>query len=389
MMPQAQPANQRGNPMKAPQVRWSRWKSHSHVAVWLAAVVAAILFFAYGAHTGGMPGYVEIVEHPVASLELGRLVSVEAAVGDRVVAGQPLARFDSAVIDSEVGAAEAVHAEMETSVPAPDQMALQWERQFAAAMAAAAAAVDDQRVRQAQEEAELEVVSRELARLEPLLESRLVDAGSVAAVRARHAALSRSVAMYPETIAGLRRRMEETRRQYGEATGAIRIPGRPGTGTNLQAVAQAMTLAGLRARRQEYVLRSPAAGIVSQVMFRPGDAVAAGTPVIVVIETPSTRVIGFIPEINAREAKARQAVSVERMYGLGTSYPATVTSLEPAIRGLPGQVNPVPGRVMRGRRIYCELTGPTDLLPGETVQIRLRSPFWAPLEKVWGWTVNP
>lgn len=377
-----------GAPARSARVRWSRWKAHSHVAVWMAAAAAGVLFFVYGAHTGGIPGYVEIVEHPVASLELGRLQSVEVAAGGRVQAGQILARLDASVIDAEVGAAQATYAELQGSVPGMEQVTLQWERQFAGAMSAAAVALDEQRMRQAQDEAEMEVVTRELKRLEPLLERRLVDAATVGAVRARHAALSRSVALYPAALEGLRNRVEETRRQYDDAKAALRLPGRPGPGTNLQAVAQAMTLAGLEARRREYVLRSPSAGTVSQVMFRPGDVIAAGVPVLVVIETPSTRVVGFIPEMNAREAMPGHAVWVERMYGMGRSYPAAVSSMEPAIRGLPGQVNPVPGRVMRGRRIFCELAGPTDLLPGETVQIRLRSPLWAPVLRAIGARVD-
>ncbi len=368
-----------GKPGRHPRVVWSRLKGYSHLLIWLAAAVAAAFLFIYGAGTGGMPGYVEIVEHPVASTEVGRVVGVDVDVGARVTAGQVVARFDTAVIDAELGAERAVYEEMQGTVPGPAQVALQWKRQFAAALSVAHVALDDQRRQQSEDQAELDVLSKELERVEPLLAKGLMDAERVSGTRARHAALTRAVAMYPQTIANLQERLDETRRQYQEA-GEVVGGGKDGAvnATNLQAVAVGQRVAGLTARRREYVLRSPSAGVVSQVMFRPGDVVMAGTPIVIIVEQPSMRVVGFMPEITAHDVKMGDRVRVERMYEVGVSCDAKVTALEPAVRGLPGQVNPVPGRVMRGRRIYCTFSESTDLLPGETVQIILNAPFWTP-----------
>jgi multidrug resistance efflux pump len=369
-----------GNPHRHPRVLWSRLKAHSHVFVWMAAVVAAVFLFIYSAGTGGMPGYVEIVEHPIASTEVGRVLSIDVAVGDRVLAGQAVAHFDASMIDAELGAESALYEEIRGTVPSPEQTALQLQRQFAAAQGSASATLDEQRLRQTQDQAELEVLTKELERIEPLLAKGLIDASTVSGTRARQAALSKATAMYPQAIASLQQRMEETKRQHQEALDALRgAKGGSGGGTNYQALAQQQRVAGLAARRRECVLCSPSDGVVAQVMFRAGDVVMAGTPVAIVVEQPSARVIGFIPEMNAREAYPGQMVRVERMYGVGVSYGAQVTAMEPAVRGLPGQVNPIPGRVMRGRRVYCHLKEPTDLLPGETVQIRLTTPFWAPV----------
>ncbi len=369
------PSGSKLAPEHHPRVRWSRWKAHSHVAVWIAAILAALAFFLYGAHTGGVQGYVEIVEHPIASVELARLQSIDASVGDHVAAGQVLAHMDASALDAEIAAAQALCAEMEATVPAPEQVALQWERQFTASVADAAAALDAQLQQQAQDQAELDVITEDLKRLQPLLENNLVDATIVNTLRARHAVLNRAVTMHPKNVTDRQARLMEAQRHYSSAASALNDTARYPDGTNHQAVAQAMTLASLQARRREYVLRSPSEGIVSQVMFRPGDVVAAGLPALVVIEQPSRRVIGFLPELNARDAHIGQNVQIARMYGYGTSYRATLSAMEPAVRGLPGQVNPVPGRIMRGRRIYCNLSEETDLLPGETVQLRFRTSF--------------
>jgi HlyD family secretion protein len=369
----------RGEGRCHPRVVWSRMKASSHILIWMAAAVVAVFLFVYGAGTGGMPGYVEIVEHPVASTEVGRVVGVDVEVGDRVVAGQVVARFDTAVIDAELGAERAMYEEMRDTVPGPAQVALQWQRQFAGALSVATGALDEQCRRQSEDQAELDVLAKELARVEPLVAKGLMDAERVSGTRARHAALSKAVAMHPQAIANLQQRLEETRRQNQEALETLK-GGRSGvsTGTNLQAVALAQRVAGLAARQRECVLRSPANGVISQIMFRPGDVVMAGTPVVIIVEQPSSRVIGFMPEITAHDAKTGDFVRVERMYEVGVSYGAKVSALEPAVRGLPGQVNPVPGRVMRGRRVYCTFDESTDFLPGETVQIILNVPFWAP-----------
>jgi hypothetical protein len=102
-------------------------------------------------------------------------------------------------------------------------------------------------------------------------------------------------------------------------------------------------------------------------------------PVITLVEQQARRAIGFLPEMSAHDLRLGDAVTVERTYGLGRVFAARVESLEPAVRGLPGQVNPLPGRTLRGRRVVFELTEGTDLLPGETVQIRTITPLWSAL----------
>jgi HlyD family secretion protein len=369
------------NPLGHPRVQWSRWKTRWPLLVWLVAAVAGLFMFLYGAHTGGMAGYVEIVEHPVASLELGRLSTVDVVVGQAVKAGDVVARLDATQIDAEMAAESALREEALVTLPASEQTALQLDRQFAAALASAQTALEEQRLRASQDQAELGVLDRELTRMNELLEKRMIDASAVGVLRARHAALTQAVALYPKSLREMDQRVEETRQQQQAAREALKTAGRTAGGgsTNFVAEVQAHRVAALQARRRECVLTAPAPGIVAQAMFRPGDVVMAGVPILTVVENQARRVIGFVPEISAREAWVGQVVQVERMYGLGRSFPARVSSLEPAVRGLPGQVNPVPGRTMRGRRVICDLDGENDLLPGETVQLRTVWPFWQPL----------
>lgn len=368
-------------PQGHPRVRWSRWKAHWPLLVWLGATVAALALFIYGARTGGMVGYVEIVEHPIASLELGRLVAVDVVVGQAVKAGDVVARLETAQIDAELAAEEVLRQEARVTLPIPEQSALQVERQFASALASSQTTLDGLRLQEAQDKAELGVLEGELTRMNELLAKRLIDASTVGQLRTRQAVLAKAMALYPTSIREQEQRVEETRRQQEAALAALRATARSGSGgsRNFLVEVQAQRVAALEARRRECVLKAPEAGIVGQIMFRPGDVVMAGLPILTIVENQARRVIGFVPEISARDSQVGQAMRVERMYGFGESFAARVTSLEPAVRGLPGQINPVPGRTMRGRRIVCDLDGPTDLLPGETVQLRTLFPFWQPL----------
>jgi HlyD family secretion protein len=362
-------------------VVWSRLSIRWPFLVWLAAAIGAAFMFFYGAHTGGMMGFVEIIEHPIAAVEIGRVADLKVQVGQPVRAGELVARLDTSAVDAEIAAEDALKAEAAVSVPSQDQVALQLERQFGVALATAQAALDDQRIRQAQDAAEAKVLKAELDRLEGLLQQRLIEASVAAQLRARQAALVDALALYETTLPRLEARVAEVLRQQEEARTALR-PAAGGAGTNFLVRAQDERMRSLTARRDQCLLTAPVDGVIGQLHYRPGDVVPAGLPVVTLVESHPANVIALIPEINAREFREGQPVRVERTYGLGQTYPGSIVTLEPAVRGLPGQVTPMPGRVIRGRRAVCRLDGPHDLLPGETVEVRVSLPFWDP---VLGW----
>jgi HlyD family secretion protein len=364
-------------------VWWSRIKVGWPVLVWALAVAGALVFFFYGAKTGGSVGMVEIADHPIAPLEMGRLASLDVVAGQSVCTGDVLARMETRVLDAEIAAEQAIREQAQRTVPVYELDSLQMGRQFSAALAATDAALAEQRIRQAEVEAELGVISNELSRLEDLLEQRLIDASSVALVRARYATLRRAAELYPVAIRRLTDRLGDTRVQQQAASGAVEAAlgsaGGLAAQTNFEAEAAAHRIQALTARREACILRAPADGVVAQVNCQPGEVVAAGVPILRVVERKARRVIGFLPEVNARDLQLGQRLHVSRTYALSQSYAARLTVLEPAIRALPGTLNPIPQRTMRGRRIIVELTEANDLLPGETVEIRVVEPLWSPL----------
>jgi HlyD family secretion protein len=323
---------------------------------------------------------VEIVDHSLATLEYGTLTSVHVRIGDVVRPGDLLVEMDTSVLDAEIAVEKALQDEARATLAAQYETALQMDRQFAAAQATATAALDEQRIRAAQESGELKVLGEELKRLENLLARRLIDAAAVNDVRARSAALQQSAGLYPEAIRRLETRVAEVGVQQGAllaATGG----GTNGGPRNYQIEVSQHRIDALQARRAACTLRAPAPAAVSEILQRPGETLAPGVPVITLVEQKARRVIGFLPEMSAHDMRLGDDVTVERTYGLSRLFRARVESLEPAVRGLPGQVNPLPGRTLRGRRVIFELMEDTDLLPGETVQIRTITPLWSLLSR--------
>jgi multidrug resistance efflux pump len=221
----------------------------------------------------------------------------------------------------------------------------------------------------------LEVLSQEVTRLEDLLAQRLVDAQTLARIRAQHAAVAQAVQLHPAAIAALQAQLEEavgqhqSLRQWLEGLGA-------GTNTGFSAAPpEAERLGLLELRRRRYTLRAGAAGCVSRVLHQPGDVVSAGQPIVRLVVRGSHRVIGFLPETNARDLTLGMEVFITKRRGGGHSIPATVTALGPEILGLPGRISPIPGQTVRGRRVVFTPGTQIDLLPGEAVSVRVVVPW--------------
>ncbi len=61
-----------------PAVWWSRMRFRWPFLIWVAAIALAIFFYSHGGQFGSLTGVVAVVREDVASLEPGRLVSLNA-----------------------------------------------------------------------------------------------------------------------------------------------------------------------------------------------------------------------------------------------------------------------------------------------------------------------
>ncbi|WP_028079269.1 HlyD family secretion protein [Solimonas soli] len=230
-------------------------------------VVAAMLLSACGRAPPAYQGYVEGEFVYVASSQAGRLEALAVRRGDSVQAGAPLFRLEATLEAAarqqaarQFGAAQAQLADLQTGKRAPEVAVVR--AQLAQALAAARNAAEQLRRDQA-----------------------LIDTGAVA-----RAQLDASRAQADSAAA----RVDELRRQ-------LEVAGLPGREQQLaaaaaQAEAARAALAQADWRLAEKTLAAPDAGRVYDTLYRKGEWVAAGSPVVRLLPPGNIKLRFFVPE---------------------------------------------------------------------------------------------
>lgn len=225
----------------------------------------------------------------------GRVADVKVQIGDKVEAGQALLTLDAAQAERDVRQAELELAARRQKLdqaraggsPADIEAAQAAVREATVAREVAQAQYDD---RAKQPDAR---TSEEAARLE---------AAKAAYQRAR-ASLDKALSgSPPEAIAALQ------------------------TG-----VAQAeLALTTARARLDETRLTAPFAGVVLDVLTRPGENVGAGAPLVLLADVTKQHIEADVEEVDAPLVQAGQSAEVRLDAFPGQTLAATVTRIAPA-----------------------------------------------------------
>ncbi len=332
-----------------PAVWWSRVKLRWPFLVWLLAAGLALRLYESGGRLAPLRGFVESVQEEIASTETARLVERRVEIGRRVAAGEVVAVLDSALVDAEL-----------------DVQRLQVRRQYGASARRLEAERRAARRRHLHEQAELRSLAAELASAEELIRRRLLDARDVVPLRLRHAVLSASVGAQQAEMAAIEAELRDLQAEQlaVEAGLSERSDGTPaGTGW-------------FDLRREQHLLRARRDGVVAGVHAEPGSVVAAGSPVVSLLVDAPARVITFLPEWDPQQIVLHQPLSISRAIG-GPMLQGRVAAIAPHVALLPSRASPVAGRPVRGRRIIVELLEPgDDLVPGESVFLSARSPWW-------------
>lgn len=231
-------------------------KMRAAVLVMLAVAVVGIgIWLAWRPQAAQVQGIVDAREYRVASKVTGRLAEVLVAEGEKVTAGQLLARIDSpevlakqAQADAAVQAAQSQADKAETGARPTDIAAAQaqWRR--------AAAASD-------------------LARVTFERINRLANEGVVAGQKRDEARTNMVAASEAERAA---------RSQYDAALSGVRVEDRRAAAA--QAAQSRGAAAEVAAARSETQIIAPASGEVGRRLAQPGEIVGAGYPVLLLTE---------------------------------------------------------------------------------------------------------
>ena len=341
-------------------------------AVWaFAAVGAGILWWWQDPTLTAVPAIVDAPRHRLGPVEPARLAAVYVQAGDAVQPGQPLAQFECTEVDAELAVARGLlHenlAEVESVAVELAVDARQRRLGVETDLARIRATLAETRGQQEARQAELATLNAELKRLDEVIRSRVAQADRLTDLRTRQERLSRETRYAPEAVLA----WSEVATQVRDALDAmnrdisVRLgPYRARIETQAQRVQQ------LLERHDRCTLRAPAAGNISQVLHAPGDAISAGTDVIILVGQLSMSATAYISEGAADSLVGGAPVELSARDRYGISARGVVERVGPEIVELPARLWPLPDRPRYGRAVHIRLNEASGLLPGELAFVR-------------------
>mgnify|MGYP001424710236 CR=1 FL=1 len=227
-------------------------------------------------------GYMEAELLLVGPDEAGRLETLAVAEGAAVAAGAPLFTLDSAVYRADL--AEALAKLTQARAQLANLQAQQQRPEEIAVL----------RARRAQAEATRDLAAQELRRQRELFERKVI-------AKAR---LDQAEAARREAEAALQQIEREI------AAGQLSARAQEVSAAEAAVAAAEAALAQAQVRLERRQVAAPAAGIVQDVLYRPGEMVAAGQPVVALLPPERLKVRFFLPEPLLASVRLGQQVAV-------------------------------------------------------------------------------
>ena len=279
---------------------------------WIAAatviVIAGLAYFAWTGNdeTALPPGFasgngrIEATEINISSRVAGRIAEVAVREGDFVEAGQLLVQMDTSQLTAMLRQAEAQHRRAVIAIDTARAGVIQRQAEKEAAEALLA-----------QREAEQEAARRQFARTEELAAQGTASQQVLDQDRARFESARAAVAEAGAQIAAADAAISTARSQVVDAEAAVD--------------AAKATIEQIQADIDDSALVSPRAGRVQYRIALPGEVVAAGAPVINMVDLEDVYMTFFLPTAQAGRlaigSEARLVLDAAPQYVI----PATVS----------------------------------------------------------------
>lgn len=343
------------------------------VFVWLGSAAAAWWLYRGQATGASAVAIAQSKEFRVAATQVGRLVTLEVAEGQRVVPGQVMARMETGPIEQAIAIAEAQAIEAASAIPATgaalDAGALQVERNFRGEIEAASIEANAARADAARDNGELAKLREDIRREKALVERGLTRSDRLRALEARFPALDEAVKAWPLRIQAIEVRHHSTVRRLEEwARGRERAPLQLAP-FEARARQRKEAVRLLRSHAEQTVLRAIAHAYVSLVHARAGDVLRPGTPVVTLVEANPKQVIAYVDERRWEAVPLGTRVTARRRAAQEHSYDAIVSGIAADVTELPRRLWTNPHIPAWGRALYITLPESATLAPGELVDV--------------------
>ncbi|HWI57209.1 MAG TPA: biotin/lipoyl-binding protein [Bacillota bacterium] len=339
----------------------------------------------YGRTTqyGIITGTAQSIHHDVAPLQAARVKEICVQIGSPVTNGQVVAQLDTTLVDTQVAEAEAALAAAQSSMATYQGQMLGLIRTVEDAILQSQHTIGLQKNQQASDEAKLAQLKTIQAERDKLFKANLIPEQLADALRPEIAALEKVVAAYPAQIALEERILEAHRKQRADLQQTLHLGPEEDAMQAItdKAAAEARileTVLEMRKHQKEaYSLRAGTDGVVSDILLFPGVVAKAGESVVS-IGSRSDLIIGYLPEFRLGRLKRG-----DHGYAFRIGHPAVkveVVEMVPEINPIPMQLSPVSaplGATLRSQKIVFRTEPSSDIMPGEKVQIRMESEWWA------------
>ncbi len=349
-------------------------------------------------------GLVEAEAETVGPVETARIVAIDVVPGQRVKPGDVLVRFDAAdraladVLNrAKLNDYEQSAVRFEQTRTAYIQGLKDSERKYRQLSCEASVALEEQKMNQVRDRAELDGLKAEIERLSPMVKKGLVSELELSSLRPKAEALERTVTQYTPLIESLQKRLDQTNADLNEVHEQLEAANREQQLAK-QAEAKAAKDAELYQaevkKGDPMVLKALSAGVVSQVFRRVGDVVPAGDPVVrITSDIDSLFVTGMLPLDRLDQVHVGDVFRAVRAGRIGDTAQilVKVETIAPEVMDVFDPMNPAPRVPVRGRKIRMRIENASmELVPGETVLLTAieSESCWEGVKRICGFGVK-
>jgi HlyD family secretion protein len=328
-------------------------------------------------------GRIEGDESAVAPKTSGRILEIAFREGDRVRAGDIIARLDDEQIRARVQQAQAFVAQADARVRAARQQVAVLEQQLRQTEIQTEQARLDARGQVSRAAADVAAAEAELARQQAAYElaahdreayAKLAKTGAASERQAREAATN--AATLAAAVQAAQRRVEAAQAAVhtAEATLANPTVRQAQAAAVRQQIAQAQAeiasaqadaararaqLAEAEANRGDLVVTAPFEGTVATRTAEPGEVVTAGTPLITLVDLSQVYLRGFVPQGEIGRVAVGQPARVYLDSAPARAIEATVTRIDPEATFTPENTYFREDRVKQVVGVKLQLRGAT------------------------------
>jgi HlyD family secretion protein len=306
---------------------------------------AAFAWKSRGTDQLGASGTLEARNISVGSKVGGRIAHVLVHEGDRVEANQLLVVFDSAELEATLlqaqGRVEAARANLAKMVRGsrPEEIA----EARAASEGFRAAELAQARADLERGRADAANAERELGRTERLADARVVSQQELDNARDRYRAEKARVESYESAVAAAQGRLSAAKAVSEKTQRGFRVE-------DIASARAELTLAEgqlkeAEARWAEREVRAPAAAVVETMDLRPGDLLAANSPVAQLLEADQLYLMVYMPETRIGGVAIGQSAQIRVDTFPGQVFQAHVEQIRQRSEFLPRNVQTKEERV--------------------------------------------